>query len=36
LMQLDLVSSGPRNTGVLREGLTPLRAVSQSSHPFSS
>jgi hypothetical protein len=27
-MQLDLVNSGPRNTGVLREELTLPRAVS--------
>jgi hypothetical protein len=27
-MRLDLANSGPRNTGVLREGLTLPRAVS--------
>lgn len=34
-MRLDLANSGLRNTGVLREGLAPSRAASQSSHPFS-
>jgi hypothetical protein len=33
-MQLDLVSSGLRNTAVLRAVLTLFRAVSLSSHPF--
>ena len=35
-MRLDLANNGLRNTGVLREGLAPLHAVSLSSHPFSS
>ena len=31
MKQLDLANNGPRNTGVLREGLAPSRAASLSS-----